>query len=70
MVPNMHKGIRLSLELWIEGEDEPARDFAAFTIHAVKQMLEEGKPPERSLQITVRSIEENTDWEEDEKRDH
>ena len=45
-------------------------DFAAFTIPAVKQMLEEGKPPERSLQITVRSIEENTDWEEDEKRDH
>jgi hypothetical protein len=63
----MHKGIRLTLKLWIEGEDEPAHDFAAHTMRAVQQMLAAGKSLYPELQVTVRSIEEDTDWDEREK---
>ncbi len=62
----MHKGIRLYIKLWIEGEDEPAHDFAAYTIKAVKEMLAAGKSLYPGLQVTIRKIEEDTSWEEDE----
>ena len=64
----MHKGIRLSLKLWVEGEDEPAHDFAKYTIQAIQQMLAAGKPLYPQLQVDVRSIEEDKDWEDEEKQ--
>ena len=62
----MHKGIRLSIKLWIEGEDEPAHNFAESTIRAVQEMLAAGQALHPDLQVVVRTIEEDTSWEEDE----
>jgi|WetSurMetagenome_2_1015567.scaffolds.fasta_scaffold311107_2 hypothetical protein len=62
----MHKGIRLDVRLWIEGEDEPAHDFAEHTIKAVREMLAAGQFTYPKLQETIRKIEEDTSWEEDE----
>jgi hypothetical protein len=62
----MHKGIRLSIKLWIEGEDEPAHNFAESTIQAVQEMLAAGQALHPDLQVVIRTIEEDTSWEEDE----
>ena len=62
----MHKGIRLSIKLWIEGEDEPAHNFAESTIRAVQEMLAAGQALHPDLQVVVRTIEEDTSWNEDE----
>jgi len=62
----MHKGIRLSIKLWIEGEDEPAHNFAESTIRAVREMLVTGQALPPGLQVVVRSIEEDTSWDEEE----
>ncbi len=62
----MHKGIRIVLKLWVEGEDEPAHDFAASTVKAVKEMLAAGQSLHPELQITVRKAEEDTSWDEEE----
>ncbi len=64
----MHKGLRLSLKLWVEGEDEPAHDFAKYAVQAIQQMLAAGKPLYPQLQVDIRSIEEDKDWEDDEKQ--
>ncbi len=62
----MHKGIRLSIKLWIEGEDEPAHNFAESTIKAVQEIIAAGQAAHPELQVTVHKIEEDTSWEEDE----
>ena len=62
----MHKGIRLFIKLWIEGEDEPAHNFAESTIQAVQEMLAAGQALHPDLQVVVRTIEEDTSGEEDE----
>ena len=62
----MYKGIRLSIKLWIEGEDEPAHNFAESTIQAVQEMFAAGQAMYPNLQVVVRAIEEDTSWEEDE----
>jgi hypothetical protein len=62
----MHKGIRISIKLWIEGEDEPVHNFAESTIRAVQEMLVAGQVLHPDLQVVVRTIEEDTSWEEDE----
>jgi hypothetical protein len=62
----MHKGIRLYVKLWIEGEDEPAHNFAEHTIKAVQEMLTAGQSLYPELQVTIRTIEEDKSWEEGE----
>ncbi len=62
----MHKNIRLSIKLWIEGEDEPAHNFAEYTIKAVQEMLAAGQATYPGLKVTIRKIEEDTSWENDE----
>ncbi len=62
----MHKGIRLSIKLWIEGEDEPAHNFAESTIKAVREMIVAGQAAHPELQVTIRKIEEDTSWEDEE----
>ena len=63
----MHKGIRLYVKLWIEGEDEPPHNFAESTAKAVREMLAAGKSTHPELKISIRKIEEDTSWEEDEE---
>ena len=62
----MHKGIRIYVKLWIEGEDEPAHNFAEYTINAVQEMLVAGQSVYPELEVTIRKIEEDTSWEDEE----
>jgi hypothetical protein len=54
----MRKAILLEVRLWIEGEDEPAHDFAESTTRAVKEIIETGAKTHPELKVTVRSIKE------------
>jgi hypothetical protein len=62
----MHKGIRIIVKLWIEGEDEPAHDFAESTTKAVKEMLKMGQTLHPDLHMKIRSVEEDTNEDESE----
>lgn len=61
----MHKGIRIMVKLWIEGEDEPAHNFAESTTNAVKEMLKTGQTLHPELKVQIRTVEEDTSYEED-----
>jgi hypothetical protein len=56
----MKKAISLHVRLWIEGEDEPAHDFAQSTTQAVRDILEAGRAKYPSLAFTIRSIQEKS----------
>jgi hypothetical protein len=55
---HMRKAISLDVHLWIEGEDEPAHDFAASTIQAIRDILEAGAAKHPNLAVRVKSIRE------------
>ncbi len=63
----MHKGIRLTINLWIEAEDKPAHDFAKYTIQAVREIIAAGRWRHPRLQVVIKKIFEDTDWDESEK---
>ena len=52
----MRKAISLKVSLWIEGEDEPAHDFAASTKQAVQEIIQAGLPKHPELKVTIRAI--------------
>jgi hypothetical protein len=56
----MKKAISLDVRLWIEGEDEPAHDFAQSTTRAVRDILESGAGKHPGLTIEIRSIRERS----------
>jgi hypothetical protein len=56
----MKKAISIDVRLWIEGEDEPAHDFAKSTTQAVRDMIEGGAAKYPALAITIRSIKEKS----------
>jgi len=55
----MKKAITLNVALWIEGEDEPAHDFAKSTSDAVRDIIESGTARYPGLAIKISSIKEN-----------
>ena len=57
-VTKMRKAIRLRMTLWIEGEDEPAHNFAESTIQAVKEVIEAGSTKHPELKFTIKKISE------------
>ena len=61
--PAMHKGIRLKVNLWIEGEAEPAEDFAVLTMQAVRDLLAVNLPQYPTLKVTIKKIKEDRDDE-------
>ena len=61
----MHKAIQLKVKLSIEGEDEPAHDFAKYTSEAVQDMISAGRWRHPHLRVTIKKIAEDED-EEDE----
>ena len=61
----MRKAIQLKVTLWIEGEDEPAHDFAAYTIRAVQEIIAEHARLFPGLKVTIRKIVEESSDEED-----
>lgn len=56
----MKKAISLDVRLYIEGEDEPAHDFAQSTTQAVRDILEAGGAKYPDLAIKIRSIREKS----------
>jgi hypothetical protein len=55
----VRKAIRLRVTLWVEGEQEPAADFAALTTRRVRALLEAAAKQEKELRISVRRVEED-----------
>ena len=56
----MRKAITIDVRLWIEGEDEPADDFAQSTTQAVRDIVEAGAAKYPGLSIKIRSIKEKS----------
>lgn len=56
----MKKAITLEIRLSIEGEDDPAHDFAESTTQAVRDILESGASKHPGLTISIRSIKERS----------
>ena len=57
----MRKAIRIDVRLWIEGEDEPAADFAARTTAAVRDIIAAGAERFPDLAVRVQRVRERTD---------
>ena len=57
----MRKAIQLVVTLWIEGEDEPAHDFAASTTRAVRDIIAAGRGQHPELKVTVKRVVEHND---------
>ena len=57
----MRKAIQLVVTLWVEGEDEPAHDFAASTTRAVREIVAAGRDRHPELKVTVKRIVERND---------
>ena len=63
----MHKGIYLTINLRIDAEDEPAHDFAKYTLQAVREIIAVGRWRHPWLKVTIKKIFEDTSWNEVEK---
>ena len=57
----MHKSVRLKLSLVVEGEDEPAHDFASSSADAVRDIIGAGRWRHPSLKVTVTDVKEDAD---------
>lgn len=55
----MRKAIQLRVMLWIEGEDEPAHDFAASTVRAVREVIAAGAKTHPELRFKVKGVVED-----------
>jgi hypothetical protein len=55
----MRKAIRLHVTLWIEGEDEPAHDFAEATIKAVREVIAAGAKVHPEFRFAVKRVVED-----------
>ena len=56
----MKKAISIDVRLSIEGEDEPAHDFAQSTTETVRDIIEAGAAKYPGLVIKIRSIKERS----------
>ena len=56
----MRKAISIAVQLWIEGDDDPAHDFAQSTSDAVREMIQTGAARFPALSVTIRSIKEKS----------
>ena len=60
----MRKAIALRVDLWIEGEDAPAHDFADSTKQAVRDIIAAGISNHPDLSVKIRGIVETNDTDE------
>lgn len=56
----MRKAISIAVQLWIEGDDDPAHDFAQSTSDAVREMIQTGAARFPALSVKIRSIKEKS----------
>jgi hypothetical protein len=54
----MRKAVMLDVRLWVEGEAEPASDFAAAAAAAVKEILKRGADACPEVTVKVRAVKE------------
>ena len=54
----MRKALMLDVRLWVEGEAEPADDFAAAATAAVRDILKAGAESHPEVTVKVRAIKE------------
>lgn len=54
----MRKAIQVEVRLWIEAEDEPAHDFAASTLAAVREIVTKGAAAHPELAVTIKRVKE------------
>ena len=54
----MRKAVMLDLRLWVEGDAEPADDFAAAAAAAVRDILTAGADAHPELTVKVRAVKE------------
>ncbi len=66
----MRKAILLTVSLWIEGEDEPVHNWAASSMRAVREIIAAGKHTHPELEVSIRKIEENTNYDDEPLSDH
>ena len=57
----MRKAIQLVVTLYVEGEDEPAHDFAASTTKAVREIIAAGRGKHPELKVSVKKVVERND---------
>ena len=60
----MRKSVRLKVSLVVEGDDEPAHDFASSSADAVRDIVAAGRWRHPSLKVTVKDIKDNSGDEE------
>ncbi|MFN8484716.1 MAG: hypothetical protein U0768_16900 [Anaerolineae bacterium] len=53
------------LRLWVAGEDEPAHNFAASAVAAVRDMLAQLQPGTSAVKIKVQTIEEDANYDDE-----
>ena len=61
----MRKAINLTVKLWIEGDDEPAHNFAQSTKQAVREIIASGLKAHPELQVTIKGITERGSGDND-----
>jgi hypothetical protein len=54
----MRKAVMLDVRLWVEGEAEPASDFAAAAAAAVRDILKHGADAHPEVTVKVRAVKE------------
>jgi hypothetical protein len=54
----MRKAVMLDVRLWVEGEAEPASDFAAAAAAAVRDILKHGADARPEVTVKVRAVKE------------
>jgi hypothetical protein len=60
----MRKSVRFKVSLVVEGEDEPAHDFASSSADALRDIISAGRWRHPSLKVTVKDVKEETDEDE------
>jgi hypothetical protein len=56
----MRKAVEFDVRLWVEGEDEPAHDWAASAMRAVREIIAAGAAARPELTVKVRAIRERS----------
>ncbi len=55
----------LHIRLWVAGEDEPAHNFAASSIQAVRDMLGQAQAQAAPVKIKVQNVEEDANYDDE-----
>lgn len=65
----MRKAIQLRVTLWVEGDDEPAADFAKRATRAVRDVIAAGRKAQPELTVRVKRVVEDEGGDEDDGDD-